>query len=111
MGGGGCPLRTNNRIRDGGKLSIDRNFRSNQRCESECCQNAYAERMVWVGGQAVGKIHTLWVAFAKFYEKHGDIPNARIIFDKAVQVPYKGVDDLAAVRQRTLRLIIYINNL
>ena len=27
---GGCPLRTNNKIRDGGKLSIDRNFRSNQ---------------------------------------------------------------------------------
>ena len=32
-GGVGCPLRTNNRIRDGKKLSIDRNFRSNQHCD------------------------------------------------------------------------------
>ena len=30
---GSCPLRTNNRIRDGGKLSIDRNFLSNQHCD------------------------------------------------------------------------------
>ncbi|GBF90079.1 pre-mRNA-splicing factor [Raphidocelis subcapitata] len=36
-------------------------------------------------------------AFAKFYERHGDVPNARIIFDKAVQVAYRYVDDLASV--------------
>lgn len=36
--------------------------------------------------RAVGKPHTLWVAFAKLYEKHGDLPNARIIFEKGVQV-------------------------
>ena len=36
--------------------------------------------------QAVGKLHTLWIAFAKFYERHGDIENARVIFDKATQV-------------------------
>lgn len=42
--------------------------------------------------QAVGKLHTLWIAFAKFYERHGDIENARVIFDKATQVqclPFK----------------------
>ncbi|KAF6261373.1 protein prenylyltransferase [Scenedesmus sp. NREL 46B-D3] len=47
--------------------------------------------------KAVGKPNSLWVAFAKFYEGHGDIANARIIFNKAVQVPYKYVDDLATV--------------
>ncbi|WIA16429.1 hypothetical protein OEZ85_013118 [Tetradesmus obliquus] len=47
--------------------------------------------------KAVGKPNSLWVAFAKFYEGHGDIANARIIFEKAVQVPYKYVDDLASV--------------
>eukprot|EP00879_Flechtneria_rotunda_P016677 GHRR01017452.1.p1 GENE.GHRR01017452.1~~GHRR01017452.1.p1 ORF type:complete len:759 (+),score=226.66 GHRR01017452.1:413-2689(+) len=47
--------------------------------------------------KAVGKPNTLWIAFAKFYEKHGDIANARIIFNKAVQVPFKYVDDLATV--------------
>lgn len=36
--------------------------------------------------KAVGKPNSLWVAFAKFYEKHGDVANARIIFNKAVQV-------------------------
>jgi hypothetical protein len=36
--------------------------------------------------KAVGKPNSLWIAFAKFYEGHGDIDNARIIFNKAVQV-------------------------
>ena len=47
--------------------------------------------------QAVGKPHTLWVAFAKFYERHGDVANARVIFDKASQVELKYMDDLATV--------------
>ena len=46
---------------------------------------------------ATGKPHTLWCAFAQFYERHQDIGNARIIFEKAVQEPFKGVDDLASV--------------
>ena len=36
--------------------------------------------------KAVGKVHTLWTAFARFYERHGDLDNARVIFDKATQV-------------------------
>ena len=36
--------------------------------------------------KAAGKLHSLWCAFAKFYEYHGDIKNARIVFGKAVQV-------------------------
>ncbi|KAI3697398.1 hypothetical protein L6452_30386 [Arctium lappa] len=47
--------------------------------------------------KAVGKPHTLWVAFAKLYESHKDIANARVIFDKAVQVNYKAVDNLASI--------------
>ncbi|CAK9148005.1 unnamed protein product [Ilex paraguariensis] len=47
--------------------------------------------------KALGKPHTLWVAFAKLYESHKDIANARVIFDKAVQVNYKTVDHLASV--------------
>ncbi|PIM99315.1 mRNA splicing factor [Handroanthus impetiginosus] len=47
--------------------------------------------------KAVGKPHTLWVAFAKLYENHRDVANARVIFDKAVQVNYKAVDHLASV--------------
>ncbi|KAK9154116.1 hypothetical protein Sjap_001596 [Stephania japonica] len=33
--------------------------------------------------KAVGKPHTLWVAFAKLYEDHKDVGNARVIFEKA----------------------------
>ena len=40
--------------------------------------------------KALGKPHSLWCAFAKLYERHGDLPNARIIFEKAVQVSWKG---------------------
>lgn len=47
--------------------------------------------------KAVGKPHTLWVAFAKLYENHKDVANARVIFDKAVQVNYKTLDNLASV--------------
>ena len=47
--------------------------------------------------QAVGKPHTLWAAFAKFYEKHGDLKNARIIFEKGCGIRYKYVDDLASL--------------
>jgi hypothetical protein len=36
--------------------------------------------------KALGKPHTLWVDFAKLYEKHGDLPNARVILEKATQV-------------------------
>lgn len=47
--------------------------------------------------QAVGKLHTLWVAFAKFYEENGQISDARVVFEKATHVPYTKVDDLASV--------------
>ncbi|GLC45042.1 hypothetical protein PLESTB_001462400 [Pleodorina starrii] len=47
--------------------------------------------------KATGKPHSLWCAFAKFYERHGDVPNARIIFQKATEARYKYVDDLAQV--------------
>ncbi|KAG2689796.1 hypothetical protein I3843_09G154300 [Carya illinoinensis] len=47
--------------------------------------------------KAVGKPHTLWVNFARLYENHKDVANARVIFDKAVQVNYKTVDHLATL--------------
>ncbi|KAM7528498.1 hypothetical protein LguiB_031908 [Lonicera macranthoides] len=47
--------------------------------------------------KAVGRPHTLWVAFAELYESHKDVANARVIFDMAVQVNFKAVDNLASV--------------
>lgn len=47
--------------------------------------------------KAVGKLFTLWAAFAKLYERHKDISNARIVFEKASQVRFAYVDDLASI--------------
>lgn len=47
--------------------------------------------------RAHGKLHELWAKFAKFYEDGEDIESARAIFEKAVKVNYKNVNDLAEV--------------
>lgn len=47
--------------------------------------------------QAVGKVSALWARFAKLYEEHGDLGNARVVFEKAIQADFKSVDDLASV--------------
>ena len=47
--------------------------------------------------QAIGKPHTLWVEFAKFYENHDQVAEARVIFEKAAKVGYRTVDELATV--------------
>ncbi|CAI2186189.1 3390_t:CDS:10, partial [Funneliformis geosporum] len=47
--------------------------------------------------KATGKFHGLWVNFAKFYEQGGDVENARTIFEKAIHVDFKNVNDLAAL--------------
>jgi len=47
--------------------------------------------------KAVGRPHALWVAFARFYEAHGDVVNARVVLQKATSVAYKTVEELATV--------------
>nr|XP_039253689.1 pre-mRNA-splicing factor SYF1-like [Styela clava] len=60
--------------------------------------NTYTEAIQTIEiPKSVGKISNLWVSFAKFYEKHDQIDDARTIFGKAVLVSYKGVEDLATV--------------
>ena len=58
----------------------------------------YTEAVKTVDPQnAVGKPHTLWCAFARLYERHGDLVNARLVFEKAVGASLRYVDDLASV--------------
>ncbi|KAL3439252.1 Pre-mRNA-splicing factor syf1 [Aspergillus tetrazonus] len=45
--------------------------------------------------KAVGKFSELWVNYAKFYERGRDLDTARVIFEKAVKVPFKSVNELA----------------
>ena len=47
--------------------------------------------------KAVGKPSSLWTAFARFYEAHGDVANARAVFERASQADFRAVDDLSAV--------------
>uniref|UniRef100_A0A0K2TS77 Uncharacterized protein n=2 Tax=Lepeophtheirus salmonis TaxID=72036 RepID=A0A0K2TS77_LEPSM len=47
--------------------------------------------------QAVGKLYLLWNNFAKFYEEKKQLSDARIIFEKATQVSFLKVEDLAHV--------------
>jgi len=47
---------------------------------------------------AIGKPHTLWCAFARYYEfTFEDVETARTIFEKAIVAPYKNVEDLTEV--------------
>lgn len=60
--------------------------------------NTYTEAVQTVQPKlAVGKVHTIWVEFAKFYEQNDQLDDARIVFEKASQVEYVKVDDLASV--------------
>ena len=47
--------------------------------------------------KAQGKLHTLWLSFAKMYETNDDVNEARAILDRAVKVDFAQVEDLAAV--------------
>jgi len=44
-----------------------------------------------------GKLERLWVAFARFYESHDDLDNARIIFQRGGQVKFRTVDALLTI--------------
>jgi pre-mRNA-splicing factor SYF1 len=46
---------------------------------------------------ATGKLNGLWISFAKFYEKSGDLDSARTVFQRAVKVNFKSVEELANV--------------
>ncbi|XP_077986681.1 pre-mRNA-splicing factor SYF1-like [Glandiceps talaboti] len=60
--------------------------------------NTYTEAVQTVDAQlATGKLYTLWVEFAKYYEQHEQLAEARVIFEKATKVTYVKVEDLASV--------------
>ncbi|CAJ0961627.1 unnamed protein product, partial [Mesorhabditis belari] len=45
----------------------------------------------------IGRLSDVWIAFAKFYETHGQLADACRIFEIAVKVPLRKVDELANV--------------
>lgn len=44
-----------------------------------------------------GKLSHLWVDFAKYYETNNQLDEARSIFQRAVEINFKTVDDLATI--------------
>lgn len=60
--------------------------------------NTYTEAVQTVDPkQAVGKLHHLWVNFAKFYEENEQMEDARVILEKATHVAFLKVEDLGYV--------------
>jgi len=60
--------------------------------------NTYTEAVQTVDPkQAVGKLHHLWVNFAKFYEDNEQMEDARVILEKATHVAFLKVEDLGYV--------------
>lgn len=60
--------------------------------------NTYTEAVQTVQPKlAIGKVNTLWIEFAKFYEQNRQIDDARVVFEKGTQVDYVKVDELATV--------------
>ena len=53
------------------------------------CINTFTEALQTVDPlKAVGKLHKLWIAFAKFYEDNEQIDDARTIFEKVSKVDF-----------------------
>eukprot|EP00923_Selenidium_pygospionis_P055304 GHVN01096409.1.p1 GENE.GHVN01096409.1~~GHVN01096409.1.p1 ORF type:complete len:968 (+),score=240.43 GHVN01096409.1:10-2913(+) len=66
--------------------------------DPEKAVRTFSEAVLTVDPQrAVGKLHVLWIRFSQFYERHDDLENARLILEKATQVHFTSVDDLASI--------------
>lgn len=48
--------------------------------------------------KAVGRLPSLWGAYARFYEEHGELDSARAVFRQASESTFRTADDLASVR-------------
>ena len=59
--------------------------------------------------QAIGKLSSLWVNFAKFYEKNKQPDDARVIFEKATHVAYIKVEELANVWCQWVEMELRLN--
>ncbi|OQV15649.1 Pre-mRNA-splicing factor SYF1 [Hypsibius exemplaris] len=44
-----------------------------------------------------GRFSSIWIAFAHFYDEHKQLDDARIIFEKALEVPFDKVEELSDV--------------
>lgn len=47
--------------------------------------------------QAHGRLSSLWLSLARFYENHDDMDNARAVMKKGTEVEYKTLEELAGV--------------
>lgn len=47
--------------------------------------------------QVYGKLSSLWLSLARFYENNNDIENARMVYQKSTEVEYRHIDELATI--------------
>ncbi len=57
---------------------------------------------------AIGRPSGLWLSLARHYEKLEDLENARVVMQKACDVNYKTVDELANVSNKTQYLVLLL---
>lgn len=66
--------------------------------QAEDILKTYAQAVTTVDPQkATGPPQALWIEYAKFYESHEDLDNARVVFQKATQANFRQVAQLATV--------------
>ncbi|KAI9905869.1 hypothetical protein PsorP6_013927 [Peronosclerospora sorghi] len=52
---------------------------------------------IFISREDSGRLPKLWIQFARFYDEHNDLNNARAIFKKAAEVGFRNPHELAAV--------------
>ncbi|EME27500.1 Pre-mRNA-splicing factor SYF1 [Galdieria sulphuraria] len=58
-----------------------------------------------------GRLYTIWVAFARFYEIHGDLDSAREVLEEATDFEFRHTDDLVNIYCEYVELELRHNNL
>eukprot|EP00871_Galdieria_phlegrea_P005263 jgi/Galph1/5738/GphlegSOOS_G4312.1 len=58
-----------------------------------------------------GRLYTIWVAFARFYEIHGDIDSARDVLEQGIVSKFRHTDDLVNIYCEYVELEIRQGNL
>jgi len=72
---------------------------------------AYTEALKTIDPKlVVGNPHSLWLAFAKIYERHKDLENARFVFTRASEYPFLYVDNLASIWSERIEMELRHNN-
>ena len=61
--------------------------------------------------KASGKASRVWVRFGQFYEEHGELHNANLVYHKASQLSFKSIEELSLIYCSWAEMHIRHNNI